>query len=69
MLFPARILICSWCFPNLEKATLDTALDIAWEIGFEAGVVLSVVPATKGEIARLAASPFYQAVQRDGVTA
>jgi len=55
--------------PNLEKATLDTALDIAWEIGFEAGVVLSVVPATKGEIARLSASPFYQAVQREWVTA
>ncbi|MDO9130501.1 MAG: nucleotidyltransferase domain-containing protein [Anaerolineales bacterium] len=55
--------------PNLEKATLDTALDVAWEIGFEAGVVLSVIPATKGEFARLAASPFYQAVQREGVAA
>ena len=53
--------------PNLEKSTLDTALDVAWEIGFNAGAVLSVVPATKSEIARLKASPFYQAVQREGV--
>ena len=53
--------------PNLEKSTLDKALDIAWEIGFNAGAVLSIIPVTKSEIARLKASPFYQAVQRDGV--
>jgi len=54
--------------PNLEKTTLDKALEIAWEVGFDAGAVLSVVPATKSELAHLRASPFYQAVRREGVT-
>lgn len=41
--------------------------DIAWELGFEAGYVLSVVPVGRDEIDRLAASPFFQAVQREGI--
>ena len=51
--------------PNLEKRTLDTALDIAWEIGLEAGKVISVIPATCEEMTLLSASPFFQAVQRE----
>ncbi len=53
--------------PDLKKTTLDKALEIAWEVGFDAGVVLSVMPATKSEIPRLKSSPFYQNVQREGV--
>ncbi len=53
--------------PDLKKKTLDTALDIAWEIGFEAGKMLSVVPVTENELARLSASPFFQAVQKEGI--
>ena len=55
--------------PNLEKGTLDVVLDIAWEIGFEAGKVISIVPATREEMTLLSASPFFQAVQREGVVA
>lgn len=53
--------------PDLEKHTLDTVLGIAWEIGFEAGKVISVVPATYQEMRLLSASPFFQAVQREGI--
>ena len=55
--------------PNLEKKTLDTVLDVAWEVGFEAGKVISVIPATHQEMKHLSASPFFQSVQRDGVPA
>jgi predicted nucleotidyltransferase len=53
--------------PDLEKSTLDTALDIAWEVGFEAGKVISVVPAASDELELLSASPFFRAVQREGI--
>ena len=52
---------------DLEKSTLDTVLEIAWEVGFEAGKVISVIPATPEEMALLSASPFFQAIQREGI--
>jgi predicted nucleotidyltransferase len=53
--------------PNLEKSTLDTVLEIAWEVGFEAGKVISVIPATSDEMELLSTSPFFQVVQREGI--
>jgi len=53
--------------PNLDKSTLDLVLEIAWEVGFGAGKVISVIPATDEEMLLLSASPFFQAVQREGV--
>ncbi len=53
--------------PNLEKSTLDTVLEIAWEVGFEAGKVISVIPATHDEMKLLSASPFFQTVEREGI--
>ena len=55
--------------PDIRKNTLDTVLEIAWEIGFEAGKVLSVIPATHEEMSTLSASPFFQTVQREGIPA
>jgi hypothetical protein len=54
---------------RIDKETLDTILDISWRVGFESGKVISVVPATHGEIERLSASPFFQAIQREGIPA
>lgn len=54
---------------NLQKPTLDTVLEIAWQVGFEAGKVISVVPATHKEMDSLSASPFFQAVKREGILA
>lgn len=53
--------------PDLEKSTLDTVFEIAWEVGFEAGKVISVIPAASDEMELLSASPFFQAVQREGI--
>ena len=53
--------------PKLDKETLDLILETAWEVGFEAGKVISVIPATFEEMEKLSASPFFQAVRREGI--
>jgi len=53
--------------PSLESSMMYLAFDIAWEVGLDAGKVIQVVPAEKEEWSRLSASPFYQAVEREGV--
>ena len=53
--------------PSLEKATLDTALDVAWEVGYKSGKVISVTPATETELTRLAGSPFFRTIQKEGI--
>ena len=50
-----------------QDKTLDLILEAAWEIGFEAGKVISVIPATFNEMKSLSASPFFQAVQKEGI--
>ncbi len=54
--------------PNLDERTLDTLLEISWEVGFDAGKVISVIPATFDELDILSASPFFQTVQREGIS-
>ena len=53
--------------PSLESSMIYLASDIAWEVGLDAGKVISVVPAEKNEWKRLSASPFYRAVKREGI--
>lgn len=53
--------------PVLDKRTDDIIGEIAWEVGFEAGVVLSVMPVSHSELPLLKASPFFQAIQREGI--
>jgi predicted nucleotidyltransferase len=53
--------------PDLEKNSLDTVLEIAWEVGFEAGKVISVIPASQKEMDLLSASPFFKTVQKEGI--
>jgi hypothetical protein len=47
---------------------LGTVLEIAREIGFDAGKVISVIPATHVEMKFLSALLFFKIVQREGVT-
>lgn len=53
--------------PDLKKPTLDLVLEIAWEVGFEAGKVISVIPAADDEMELLSASPFFQTVLKEGI--
>jgi uncharacterized protein len=54
---------------EMNKTTLDILLDVAWQVGFEAGKLISVVPATRQEMDSLSASPFFQAVKKEGIPA
>lgn len=53
--------------PKMDKSTLDQILEIAWEIGFATGIVLSIIPITVQEMKILSQSPFLQAVQQEGI--
>jgi len=53
--------------PSLESGMMYLAFDIAWEVGMDAGKAISIVPAEKNEWSRLTASPFYRAVEREGI--
>jgi predicted nucleotidyltransferase len=48
--------------PKLDKSTLDQILEAAWEVGFAAGVVFSIIPVAIEEMKTLAESPFLQAI-------
>lgn len=53
--------------PNLD-AKIDALIsEIAWEIGFEAGVVLSVIPISQAKLPSLKASPFLKTVLKEGI--
>jgi len=53
--------------PVLDEETYALMLDTAWEVGFDAGRLISIVPAEKRELKLLSVSPFYRAVQKDGI--
>ena len=53
--------------PTLDTKTTRLASDIAWEVGFDAGRVISVIPDTKEQMKRFAFLPFYQTIKREGI--
>jgi predicted nucleotidyltransferase len=53
--------------PSLNDKTYNLLLDIAWEVGFDAGKLISIVPAEKRELKLLSVSPFYRTVQKEGI--
>ena len=55
--------------PADNKATRKIVSDVAWEVGFNAGKIISTFPTTQSEMRHYAISPFYRAVKREGVAA
>lgn len=53
--------------PKLDAQTDVLISEVAWEVGFEAGAVLSVVPVAQDGLSLLKASPFFQTVQQEGI--
>jgi len=53
--------------PQLDSRVQAQIADIAWEIGFDRGIVFSVIPVARTDLALLEVSPFFQAVQREGI--
>ena len=55
--------------PAIDMKTTRLASDIAWEVGFDAGRVISVIPDTKEQMKRFAFLPFYRNIKQEGIVA
>lgn len=55
--------------PFIDPKTTRLASNIAWEIGFNAGKVISAIPDTKEQMKRFSFLPFYKNIKREGVVA
>ena len=55
--------------PSVNSDVRGAVSDIAWEVGFEAGKVISTIPTTMERMKRYAFLPLYQNVKREGVKA
>lgn len=55
--------------PSMDAKTTRLASDIAWEVGFDAGRVISVIPDTKEQMKRYAFLPFYRNIKQEGIVA
>jgi predicted nucleotidyltransferase len=53
--------------PVIDAKTTRLASDIAWEVGFDAGRIISVIPDTQEQMKRYAFLPFYQNIEREGI--
>jgi len=51
----------------LNPSTRRLVSDIAWEVGFDAGRMISTLPATEEKIERFGFLPFYKNVEREGI--
>ena len=55
--------------PVINNDFLKIASDIAWEVGFDAGRVISVIPDTKENMKNYKFLPFYRNIKEEGVVA
>ena len=53
--------------PSIDAKTTRLASDIAWEVGFNAGRVISAIPDTKEQMKRFAFLPFYRNIKEEGI--
>ncbi|MBL8050470.1 MAG: nucleotidyltransferase domain-containing protein [Anaerolineales bacterium] len=53
--------------PKIDTDLVKTASNIGWEVGFEAGKVISVIPDTKENMKKYSFLPFYQKINKEGV--
>lgn len=55
--------------PSLDDKTRYLVSDITWEVGFEAGRVISAIPTTREKMKQYSFLPLYQTVKKEGVSA
>ena len=53
--------------PTIDVKTTKLASDIAWQVGFDAGRVISVIPDTREQMKRYAFLPFYRNIKQEGI--
>ena len=55
--------------PMIDAKTTRLASDIAWEVGFDAGRIISVIPDIKEQMKRFAFLPLYRNIKIEGIRA
>lgn len=53
--------------PAIDDHMIRKASAIAWEVGFDAGKVLSVIPDTRENMKNYSFLPFYRSIREEGV--
>ncbi|MEW6403186.1 MAG: nucleotidyltransferase domain-containing protein [Chloroflexota bacterium] len=53
--------------PKMDSQTPFLVSDVAWEVGFEAGKLISTVATTEEHMKYYAILPFYKNVKREGI--
>ena len=53
--------------PSIDNNMLNLASDIAWEVGFDAGRVISAIPDTKENMKQYGFLPFYRNIKEEGI--
>ncbi|MCC6499296.1 MAG: nucleotidyltransferase domain-containing protein [Anaerolineales bacterium] len=53
--------------PALDDKTRFLVSDITWQVGFEAGKVISAIPTTSEKVKRDGFLPLYQNVKKEGI--
>ena len=53
--------------PTIDVKTTRLASEIAWQVGFDAGRVISMIPDTKEQMQRYAFLPFYRNIKQEGI--
>lgn len=53
--------------PTLDARITRLASEIGWEVGFDAGKVISIIPDTREQMKRFAFLPFYQTIKQEGI--
>lgn len=53
--------------PTINETTRRLVSDVAWEVGFDAGKVISTVPTTDADMKYYAILPFYENVKKEGI--
>jgi predicted nucleotidyltransferase len=54
--------------PSMDSGIRSLISDVAWEVGFDAGKLISTVPTTREKMKRYAFLPFYQNIKKEGVS-
>ena len=55
--------------PSVDPKTTRLASDIAWEVGFDAGKIISAIPDTEEQMKRFSFLPFYRKIKQEGIAA
>jgi predicted nucleotidyltransferase len=55
--------------PTTNLQTRNLISNVVWEVGFEAGKIISAIPATKKHVTQYGFLPLYRAIKKEGVVA